>query len=684
MALRLPRFAAHSAGRTFAADRLTEIELSPIKAVELRASRIPGVVSLAQGIPSFDTPEPIKRYAAEKLAAGECAKYSLTPGLPQLRELIAESLWREDMRYDPDGEIIVTCGAIEAVTATLLATINPGDEVLVMSPTYTSYLPAIRLAGGVPRFVALDEDANFDLNPEAIASSVTRRTAALLLCNPNNPTGTIFSRPQVERMLAVAERHDLAVISDEVYKDFVYTDAHPFSPAQVAAARGRVVRIVSFSKAYGMTGWRVAFLHGAREPVSEILKVHDALVTCAPVISQHAAVAALTLGESFIAEFRAQFRRRRDRVIAHLDGLSSVFDYQRPNASYFVFPRVKDIVPMARDSVRLAHDILERAHVALVPGAAFGPTGEAHLRFCYARADDDIEVAFARLADYFNAGAARGPVAAPVVLHAPSRAFSHVGIRRRTAIATLHALARLYLARRRPIVIAIAGSRGKTVLKRLLVEALAPHRHVRANPLSYNTEIGVPLAVLNMQVDARRVGSVARGLVRAAWSATFARDALDVLVLELGARRPGDMAAHLRTVRPDIAVITALTPDFSEDHEALEVLRGEVAVVCADVARRGGQLWLCGDDPSLTKLAAELPTARWFSRAQWHDTPHPRQIEIDGELLAVERDVVGDSNVYGIIVAAEITRRFAADTDALRDFLAGRAESLSNVEPFGL
>ncbi|HUI28347.1 MAG TPA: pyridoxal phosphate-dependent aminotransferase, partial [Candidatus Kryptonia bacterium] len=368
MPLRLPSFGGLHGGSPPAANRLNTVELSPIKAIELQASRIPGVVSLAQGIPSFDTPEPIKRYVAEKLAAGECAKYSLAPGLPQLRELIAESLLHEGMRYDPDGEIIVTCGAIEAVTATLLATINPGDEVLLTSPTYTSYVPAIRLAGGVPRFVALDEDANFDLDPDAIAAAATRRTAALLLCNPNNPTGTIFSRGQVERMLAVAERHDLVVITDEVYKDFVYSDARPFSPALVADARARVVRIVSFSKAYGMTGWRVGFLHTARERARDILKVHDAVVTCAPVVSQHAAVAALTLGEPFIAEFRREFRRRRDRVITHLDALSNVFDYQRPDASYFVFPRVKDTVRLARDSVRLAEDILNRAHVALVPG----------------------------------------------------------------------------------------------------------------------------------------------------------------------------------------------------------------------------------------------------------------------------------------------------------------------------
>ena len=195
------------------AERLGGFELSPIKEVELRASRIPGVVSLAQGIPSFDTPEPIKRFVQERIAEGLCARYSVTPGLPRLREAISESLRRDGMVYDPDREILVTVGSIEAIAATLLATIDPGDEVLVVSPTYASYLPAIRLAGGEPRFVALAEDKNFDLDPDAIADAANRRTRALLLCNPNNPTGTVFSRQQTLRMLEVAEKHDLVVIT---------------------------------------------------------------------------------------------------------------------------------------------------------------------------------------------------------------------------------------------------------------------------------------------------------------------------------------------------------------------------------------------------------------------------------------------------------------------------------------
>jgi aminotransferase len=642
MALRLPSFNGLRSTAPAAAQRLAEVELSPIKAVELQASRIPDVVSLAQGIPSFDTPAPIKEFVQQKLAAGVCAKYSVTPGLPELRELIAETLLREGMRYDPDSEILITCGAIEAISATLLASVNPGDEVLLTSPTYASYLPAIRLAGGVPRFVALAEDANFDLDPDAIAAAVTRRTRALLLCNPNNPTGTIFSRTQTLRMLEVAERHDLLVITDEVYKDFVYTETAPFSPALVPGARSRVVRIVSFSKSYGMTGWRVAFLHAAHQRVADVLKVHDTLVTCAPVVSQYAAIAALTLGEPFVAEFRQVFRRRRDRVIGYLDRLADVFDYQRPNASYFVFP-----------------------------GVAFGPTGEAHLRLCYARDDRDIDVAFERLGNYFAGRLVTSTPARPAAVAAPPPP-RRVGVRR-AAVGLLHGLARIYLARRRPRVVAIAGSRGKTVLKRLLLEALTPGRAVRANPLSYNTEVGLPLAVLDTSLDTRRPLSVLRGFARALWIAAFARTPVDVLVLELGVRRSGDMAAHLRMVRPDVAIIASLTPSFSEDHQALAVLRAEIAQLCDDVSRRGGALLLCGDDPSLAALAEQLPGAECFRRAQLEERDGQPMLAVDGISWPVRREIVGDSNLYGLVVATRVGRLLGVSEDALRDFLARSA-----------
>src|SRR5262249_32181627 len=224
--------------------------------------------------------------------------------------------------------------------------------------------------------------------------------------------------------------------------------------------------------------------------VTHVLKVHDALVTCAPVVSQYAALAALELGDAEIAGFRAEFRRRRDQVIERLDALPHVFDYQKPNASYFVFPRLKDTVPMARDSRRLAADILARARVALVPGVAFGPTGEAHLRLCYARAADDLHRVFDRLDAYFAGRPARTTSLPPV----EKPASSARGFGRRAATALLRHGARVHLARTRPRVVGITGTQGKTVIKRAVADLLGRTMRVRANPLSYNTAVGLPLA----------------------------------------------------------------------------------------------------------------------------------------------------------------------------------------------
>ncbi|MBI3756456.1 MAG: aminotransferase class I/II-fold pyridoxal phosphate-dependent enzyme [Deltaproteobacteria bacterium] len=664
--------------------RTEQMKLSPIKEMELAASRVPGVVSLAQGIPSFDTPEPIKTFVQQKIAEGACAKYSLSPGLPQLRELIAESLLREGMHYDPDNEIIVTCGSIEGIAASLLTLTQPGDEVILPSPSYASYQEVVRMAGCTPRFAPLREEHNFAFDLEAFTRCLSPRTSAILYCNPNNPTGTVFSKEETCALVELAARHGLFLIIDEAYKDFVFTKEPYFSPAQLPEYRAHVVRVFTFSKAYGMTGWRVGYVHSDARNVREILKVHDALVTCAPVVSQYGAIAALEYGDAHVAAFRNAFKERRDRTVQHLDMLSHIFDYQKPEGAYFVFPRVKDIVPRARDSRRLAFHILEQAKVALVPGVAFGPSGEAHLRFNFGRELADIDTAFERLQHYFRQQlpfAGRSPAPLPLALstqaetgHFSERHTEEGGhhFLRRAATWYLQRLARLFLRRKQPMVIAIAGNRGKTVVKRLFGELLSGRYRVRTNPRSYNTEIGLPLAVLNIELDTKHSWRAFWTLVQAAWTACASQEEVDVLVLELGVRARGDVRRLLRTLQPDIAVLTALTPSYGNDVEGIRIQQEEMRVLCQSA---GAHCQFLVEDSDRLLSNAVQASARPFvslGLTQWLENGHGLRLRSDAQEYRVTRELIGESERVAVQAAVLLAERWTTLTsEDIKEFLAG-------------
>jgi len=432
-------------------ERTKNLKLSVIKQMELKASKFPNTISLAQGIPSFDTPECIKRRVELALKQGVVAKYSLSPGISELRELIEQKLAEQNMFYDFEKEIVVTAGSIEGITATLLTITETGDEVIIPEPTYTSYREVIVLAGCTPVFVPLDEEKGWAFELEKYEKAITPRTKAIFYCNPNNPTGTIYSKEQLFGLAALAEKHNLYLISDEVYKDFIFEDygvktsdvenvkrpnqtsdvsrGKIFSLAELPELRKRVIRLFSFSKSYAMTGWRVGYLHADESITQEILKVHDSLVTCAPVISQYAAMGALEMGEKDVLEFNREYKKRRDLVCKRLDRLNHIFSYVRPESAYYVFPRIT--TPLSRassttpsqpspdyrgrgmqqgggndvpDSLswRFALHILEEAQVAVVPGVAFGPSGEDHVRISFGRSEEDINEAFDRMDKLFK------------------------------------------------------------------------------------------------------------------------------------------------------------------------------------------------------------------------------------------------------------------------------------------
>ncbi len=380
-------------------QRTKNINLSPIKQIELKASQIPDVISLAQGIPSFDTPEVIKKAAVKALSRGDVAKYSLTLGLPDLRETVEEKLAKEGMLYDFQSEILVTVGSIEAITASLISMISKNkDEILLFSPCYTSYQEAVKVAGGKPVFVNLDEDRDWQIDIDNLKKKISSRTAAILFANPNNPTGSVFPKKDLIVLGDLALKHDFFIILDEVYKDFIYDNLHFFTLASISKLREKIIRTFSFSKAYAMTGWRIGFLHSDEENVKEIVKVHDTMVTCAPVISQYAAIGAFDYAEREIDEFRKKFTSRRELACRHLDKLSNFFSYQKPSGSYFVFPKLLN----ESDSWKFTLDLLEKAHVAVVPGVAFSPSGEGYIRINFGREEKDITAAFKRIEKYLK------------------------------------------------------------------------------------------------------------------------------------------------------------------------------------------------------------------------------------------------------------------------------------------
>ncbi|MCB0352976.1 MAG: aminotransferase class I/II-fold pyridoxal phosphate-dependent enzyme [Bdellovibrionales bacterium] len=638
-----------------------KFRLSPIKQIEIAASRIPGVVSLAQGIPSFQTPAAIREFVWEKIQSGACDKYSLSPGLEELREELSLSLSLEGLSYDPDGEILVTAGSIEGVTATLLALAQPGDEVLLPSPTYASYLGAIYAARCVPRYVPLDEENNFDFLPEEVEKAITKRTKVFLFCTPNNPTGTLFSKEKSEMILEIAERHNLLLLVDEVYKDFYYTGEKHVSPAALSGGRERVIRACSFSKAYAMTGWRVGFLLGQRECISEILKYHDVMVSCAPVVSQYAAIAALRHGEDVLNGFQTEYKRRRDYTLNTLERLSEWVDFQTPKATYFAFPRLKDTVPLARDSERLAYDILEKARVAFVPGIAFGPTGESHLRINYGRSYEDLQIGLERFGNYLSEQTLSSrwkqkngefrQASTPPSRSSRSKFLSTV----------LQFFARWVIARDNPTVIGIAGIQSKTTWKRLLVSLLSQRFDTVATPFSYNTPIGLPLGVLGLQAPkgVRDKLTLPFRLVQSAFSRNLKNK---VVILEFGPASRDEAVELLSVCKPEWLLVTGTqTAEPNIDRPAL---RDAITQLIRGVGVE--RVLYRGDDQALRELVPDLLVSNELRLSDIS----PSEINGTKSRYRVNGEFVGDGASLGALAAVRVAEALNLEESEIVQFLS--------------
>lgn len=386
----------------FVADRVRELAPSPTLAVsdKARALKAEGVdvIDLGGGDPDFITPQHIRDAAVEALHAGE-THYVSSNGIPAFRKAIARKLQKDnDVAADPMTEIIVTPGGKASLFQAMLALVEPGVDVMILEPAWVSYVPMVELAGGRVITVPLDPDDDFRITPEILEAHVTPRTRVILVNSPNNPTGRVMDESEREAVADLARDHDLLVFTDEMYEKIVYDGNRHVSLASLPDMAQRTLTFNGLSKAYAMTGWRLGYVAGPAPYIKQISKVHSHSVTCATSFAQYGGVAALTGPQEFIGEMVTAWDRRRHAVAG---GLNKVKGLRCPlvEGAFYAFIDARET---GMDSVTLSEKLLEEAHVALVPGIAFGSAGEGHLRLSFATGDDLLSSAVDRIGDYLG------------------------------------------------------------------------------------------------------------------------------------------------------------------------------------------------------------------------------------------------------------------------------------------
>jgi aminotransferase len=359
------------------------------------ANETKDAISLGVGEPDFPTPENVRNAAIESIKAGK-TQYTSNTGMPELRKLIARYIENTiGLTYNPLKEIMVTVGASEAIDIALRAILNEGDEVLLPEPSYVSYAPCVTLTGGVAKIIRTLAENEFRVKPEDLEAAITEKTKAVILPYPNNPTGGIMERADLEALVPIIKKHDLLVISDEIYSELTYGGDHS-SIASIEDMRERTVVINGFSKAFAMTGWRLGYALAPQPIISQMLKIHQYAIMCAPTPSQYAAMEALRQGfeDGFqaVKAMKAEYNKRRLFLLERLNGLGlSCFE---PKGAFYVFPCVKSTGMTGEEfSLRL----LNEQKVAVVPGSAFGDCGTDFIRISYAYSIKALETALNRI-----------------------------------------------------------------------------------------------------------------------------------------------------------------------------------------------------------------------------------------------------------------------------------------------
>ena len=381
-------------------DRVSRIAKSAIHEMTRLSREVEDVAFLSWAKPTSDTPDHIKEGAIAAMRDGRVGGYTENAGLPALREAIVEKLQR-DNRVDADvSQIMVTVGAIEGLAAAVMALVDPGDEVIVPTPTYSTHVRQIVIASGKPVFVPTVEEEGFTLDVDAVRRAITPKTRAIMFSTPSNPTGTVVAERRLRQLAEVALEHDLMVVTDEAYEYFTYDGHEHFSIASIPEMRRSAISCYTFTKTYAMTGWRVGYLHADESVIPEINKAHIPFAICAPVVSQYAALAALEGPQDCVDAFRRHYRSARDLMCERLDRLDSVFAYQKPRGSYLMFPRI--LLEEGKDSTAFCKRLLKEGGVSTTPGIAFGPTGQGHLRMSFCVPEEEIHKAFDKMEVYFG------------------------------------------------------------------------------------------------------------------------------------------------------------------------------------------------------------------------------------------------------------------------------------------
>ncbi len=372
-------------------QKITEVKPSGIRKFFDIVSEMPDAISLGVGEPDFDTPWHIRDEGIYSLEKGKTF-YTSNAGLMDLRREISNYIQRkQNITYDATKEILVTVGGSEAIDVALRCMLDAGDEVIIPQPCYVSYEPCTIMADGVPVYIPLKNENEFRLTAQELEDAITEKTKVVILAFPNNPTGAIMEKEDLEQIARVIIKHDLFVLSDEIYSELSYQKPH-VSIATLPGMRERTIMINGFSKAYAMTGWRLGYACGPEVILKQMIKLHQFAIMCAPTTSQYAAVEALRNGDEDVAEMRESYNERR-RYLMHVFKQMELPCFE-PYGAFYVFPCIKEF---GMTSEEFAMRFLEEEKVAVVPGTAFGDCGEGFLRISYAYSIEDLKVAIGRM-----------------------------------------------------------------------------------------------------------------------------------------------------------------------------------------------------------------------------------------------------------------------------------------------